>query len=187
MVIGALLLALVVQWALIRPYKIPSKSMAPTLVVGQRVFVDRLGAHLGDPSSGQIIVFHPPPGAELPASQEQCGRPRPSFRSCTQAVPGKAKVTFIKRLVGMPGDRIALRGGHVIRNGRAIPEPYAQSCAEPICNLEEVTVPAGSYFMLGDNRDDSDDSRYWGAVPRANIIGRAVATYWPLKRAGGLH
>lgn len=184
--IGALLLALLIQWALVKPYRIPSDSMAPTLLSGERVFVDRLGARLGDPSFGQIVVFHPSPGAERPVDGQQCAVARAPGQACVRALPGEAEVTFIKRILGVPGDRLTVVGGHVIRNGRPVAEPYAQQCAEEICNLSSFTVPPGSYFMLGDNRDDSNDSRYWGPVPRSHIIGRAVFKYWPLRRLGGM-
>lgn len=185
-VIGALLLALLIQWALVKPYKIPSNSMAPTLVEGERVFVDRLGEHLGDPQRGQILVFRPAPGAERSPGDGQCAVPRRPGTACIRAIPGEAGATFIKRLLGLPGDRISLAGGHVIRNGRPVPEPYAQGCALEICDLQPFTVPPGTYYMLGDNRDDSNDSRYWGPVPRDHIIGRAVLRYWPPSHAGGL-
>lgn len=185
-VIGALLLALLIQWALIKPYKIPSASMAPTLIEGQRVFVDRLGDHFGDPRHGQIVVFHPPDGAERPPGMDECALARIPGTACTRPTKGQAEATFIKRVLGVPGDRIALVGGHVVRNGARVPEPYAQTCTGEICDIREFTVPRGTYFMLGDNRDDSNDSRYWGPVRRDQVIGRAVATYWPLKRVGGL-
>ena len=88
--------------------------------------------------------------------------------------------------VGGPGDKLQVREGHVIRNGKEVDEPYAQTCGGEICNIAEFTVPAGHYFMMGDNRGDSMDSRYWGPLPRDYVIGRAFATYWPPKRIGGL-
>lgn len=185
-VIAALLLALLVQWVLVKPYKIPSRSMLPTLIEGQRVFVDRLSNHFSDPQRGQVVVFHPPAGVARPPGAEQCGTPRLSGTVCARATAGAARVTYIKRVMGVPGDRIEVAGGHVVRNGKPVSEPYAQACAAPICNLATFTVPAGSYFMMGDNRDDSSDSRFWGAVPRENVVGRAFATYWPLDRVGGV-
>jgi signal peptidase I len=185
-VIGALLLALLIQWVLVKPYRIPSGSMLPTLVQGQRVFVDRLSNRFSDPKLGQIVVFHPPKGAARADGQDTCGVPRPPGQICPTAERGEDDLAFIKRVVGLPGDRIALRRGQVIRNGVPADEPYAQRCNEEICNLAEFTVPADSLLMLGDNRDDSNDSRYWGAIPRRNVVGRAFATYWPKDRIGGL-
>ena len=79
-----------------------------------------------------------------------------------------------------------MRDGHVIRNGRRASEPFAAPCGGgPECDLAAIEVPAGHYFLMGDNRGNSDDSRYWGPVPRDQIIGRAVVTYWPLGRIGG--
>lgn len=185
-VVGALVLAVVIQQFVLKPFKIPSLSMAPTLVVGQRVLVNRLGTHFTDPQRGQIAVFYPPAGADVRDASAQCGRVRPATQLCGVATPGTSKQAFIKRVVGVPGDRIALVNGHVVRNGQRVPEPYAQSCAGPECNLSQVTVPAGSYYVLGDNRDDSDDSRYWGPVRAGDVIGQAFATYWPPDRIGGV-
>jgi len=86
----------------------------------------------------------------------------------------------------MPGDRIAVRDGHVIRNGRRASEPFAVPCGGgAACDLDSIVVPAGHYFLMGDNRGNSVDSRYWGPVPRSQIIGHAVATFWPPGRVGG--
>ena len=84
----------------------------------------------------------------------------------------------------MPGDRITVRDGHVIRNGRRASEPFAVPCGAA-CDLDSIVVPAGHYFLMGDNRGNSVDSRYWGPVPRSQIIGHAVATFWPPGRVGG--
>jgi signal peptidase I len=92
----------------------------------------------------------------------------------------------VKRIVGVPGDTIAVRNGHVIRNGKAAAEPFARECSGSACNLGPITIPKGSYFLMGDNRGNSDDSRFWGPVPRSWIIGEAVISYWPLDRVGGL-
>lgn len=184
-VIGALLLALLIQWVLVKPYRIPSESMVPTLAIGQRVLVDRLTENFSDPKVGQIVVFNPPRGAD-DEFDEKCAQPRREATACLTARSGKSSTTYIKRVVGGPGDKLRISGGHVIRNGVAVDESYADSCDEEICNLAEFTVPPGSYYMMGDNRDESSDSRYWGPVPRDYVIGRAFATYWPVKRIGGL-
>jgi len=181
-VIGALLLALLIQWLLVRPYRIPSSSMVPTLQIGQRVLVNRLSNDFGNPTDGQVLVFHPPPGAE----DSQCATVPSGDLPCELAIPGRDKVTYIKRLEGVGGDTLQIVHGHVIRNGRPVHEPYARTSDCEVCNLAAFTVPQGMYFLMGDNRGDSNDSRYWGPVARNNIIGRAFATYWPLKRLGGL-
>jgi signal peptidase I len=184
-VVVALGLALLIQTFLVKPYRIPSPSMEPTLQVGQRVLVNRIGNRFGDPSVGDITVFHPPAGAQAPPG-EQCGGPTPSGQVCLRETRTKTdSITFIKRIVAGPGDRIRIVGGHVIRNGKRVNEPYTAPCAGSGCDFpREVTVPAGHWFMMGDNRGDSDDSRFWGPVPRGWIIGNAFATYWPPKRIG---
>jgi len=179
----ALGLALGIQAFLVKPYRIPSPSMVPTLSVGQRVLVNRIGNNFGDPAVGDVTVFHPPTGAE---SEPQCGvRPQPR-QPCPQPTSGKAEVNFIKRIVAGPGDTLAVRGGYVIRNGKRQSEPFIEPCGSgPECNLTKaITIPKDHYFMMGDNRGASDDSRFWGPVPREWIIGNAFATYWPPKRIG---
>jgi len=186
-VIVALAIALAVQWLLIKPYRIPSGSMEPTLDVGQRVLVNRLSHRLGsEPKVGDVITFHPPSGAdELPP---RCGATPAPGQSCPLPTPGKSKQTFIKRVVGVAGDRIVVREGHVIRNGHATSEPFTATCGGgPSCDRPRaVTVPKGDVFVMGDNRGASDDSRFWGPVPLDWVIGAAFATYWPPRRIGPL-
>jgi len=173
-------LALAVQAWAVKPYKIPSSSMEPTLTVGQRVLVDRL---FFSPHVGQIVVFHPPAGAE----SEQCGRPHPASAACDWPQQSKSNDTFIKRIVAGPGDVITIEDGHVIRNGRRERDSYINPCApqEPDCTFTTpIRIPTGMWFMMGDNRGISDDSRYWGPVPRSWLIGDAFFTYWPPDRIG---
>jgi signal peptidase I len=190
-VAAALFFALTIQALAVKPYRIPSASMEPTLTEGQRILVNRLSHRLGgDPALGDVTVFTPPSGAVTDA----CGIPgqgpfyagAAARRSCSRPTPSRADTTFVKRVVGLPGDTIAVVGGHVLRNGRLAREPFASSCSGAACDLGAVRVPKGSYFLMGDNRGNSDDSRYWGPVPRGWIIGKAFATYWPLGRVGGL-
>ena len=186
----ALGLALGIQAFIVKPYRIPSESMVPTLKVGQRVLVNRLGTHFGDPKVGDILVFHPPSGAEA-SPPSQCGDHPPSGAPCDKPTATKASVNFIKRVVGAPGDTIAVRDGRVIRNGKPTKEPFiSDTCRNDAgagCNFRSpITVPPGHYFMMGDNRGESDDSRFWGPVPTSWIIGEAFATYWPPKRIGTL-
>ena len=182
----ALGLALGIQKFLIKPYRIPSESMVPTLEVGQRVLVNRIGHRFGDPKVGDIVVFHPPAGAET----DTCGdRNRPENAACDTPTRAEASVNFIKRVVAGPGDTIRIIDGHVIRNGKREHDPYIDNtCAHNAnrgCTLSTpITIPPDHWFMMGDNRGESDDSRFWGPVPDKFIIGEAFATYWPPNRIG---
>jgi signal peptidase I len=182
----ALGLALGIQAFLVKPYRIPSESMEPTLDVGQRVLVNRIGTRFSDPSVGDILVFHPPKGSE---QDQQCADPNAGqghSKPCDRETTTSSKVNFIKRVVGGPGDHIAIRHGHVIRNGKPTKEPFIRNCsAGGECDFPTaITVPPDHYFMMGDNRGQSDDSRFWGPVPKKWIIGGAFATYWPPGRIG---
>jgi signal peptidase I len=189
----ALGLALCIQAFIIKPYRIPSGSMEPTLAIGQRVLVNRIGMDLSEPHVGEIAVFHPPEGAE----NEECG-PTPHVikldgAPCSTAVPKEdSSVNFIKRIVAGPGDEIYIKDGHVYRKAAGKSQfvrekdSYIRECgASPECNFPvPIKIPAGHWFMMGDNRGESDDSRFWGPVPTGWIIGQAIATYWPLDRIG---
>jgi signal peptidase I len=183
-VLVAIGLAIAIQAFIVKPYKIPSESMLPTLAVGQRVLVNRLGNDFSDPHIGEIVVFHPPQGAvdQSPA----CGVAVTSMQICPEPTSREASVNFIKRVVAGPGDTISIRDGHVVRNGKLQTETFIAPCGGgPACNYpQSIRVPAGHWFMMGDNRGMSDDSRFWGPVPRKWIIGGAFATYWPIGRVG---
>jgi signal peptidase I len=179
-------LALLIQAFILKPYKIPSSSMVPTLVVYQRVLVNRLDT---SPSLGDIVVFHPPAGAN--PEPPICGNRHQGegyAQACDQPTAQESTQTFIKRVVGLPGDRISIVAGKVIRNGIMERAPFAQPCTIPQqCTFRQpITVPQGDYFMMGDNRGLSDDSRFWGPVPQSWIIGVAFFTYWPPDRIGTL-
>ena len=185
----ALGLALAIQALVVKPYRIPSGSMEPTLAVGERVLVNRIGSHFGAPGIDDIVVFHPPHGADISecgvGGQGQFYSGPQSRYPCSRPTPTRSNQNFIKRVVGLPGDRIAVRDGHVVRNGVEQKEPFARACGSGSdCNLKQITVPAGEFFMMGDNRGQSDDSRFWGPVPKKWIIGSAFATYWPIDRIG---
>jgi signal peptidase I len=186
----ALGLALGIQAFLIKPFRIPSGSMLPTLQIGERVLVNRVGTHFRDPHVGDILVFHPPASADSEQGPQCATDPAPRA-ACSAPGTTRANVNFIKRVVGLPGDRIAVRNGHVVRNGKLQKESFiSHSCdggRGNACNLPNpITVPAGHYFMMGDNRGESDDSRFWGPIPKKWIIGGAFATYWPPRRIGTL-
>jgi signal peptidase I len=185
-VVAALVLALAIQQWVVKPFRIPSGSMEPTLAIGQRVLVDRVTGHFGDPARGDIVVFHPPKGSE--AGGEKCGIPRPSDEPCPAGTKARADANFIKRVVAVPGDRLRVINNHAYVNGKRQPDGFARltPCTE-VCNLRrEITIPPGQFFMMGDNRGQSDDSRDWGPVPKKWIIGEAFFTYWPPKRIGTL-
>jgi signal peptidase I len=155
-------------------YRIPSGSMEPTLKIGQIVTSNNAAMRAHPPALGDIVVFHPPKNYELgcsDASEGQSGGP--GQKPCGVAWKEESSETFIKRVVGLPGDRIAIINGHVYRNGIREKDPYIAPCAgEASCNFPvPITVPRGDYYMVGDNRGESDDSRFWGPVPRAWIIG----------------
>ncbi|MBI5309660.1 MAG: signal peptidase I [Actinobacteria bacterium] len=207
----ALSLALLVQWLIVKPYRIPSESMVPTLVEGQRILVNRVEGRFGSPERGDVVVFNPPSGAgddECGVEEGQrygagdavytaeTGAPDDTLgMACPKPTPGKFSDAYVKRLIGMPGDRLKIIKGHAFINGQQLDEPYINgddNCDDPesyeaSCSFPvEITIPAGHYFMMGDNRNASDDSRFWGPIPAENVIGEAFATYWPPQRIGGL-
>ncbi len=186
----ALGLALAIQAFIIKPYRIPSGSMLPTLRINQRILVDRIGTHFFTPKLGDIVVFHPPQdtgGCADPGQGQTSAGPDPAT-ACDVAQRRNGSVTFVKRVVGLPGDRISIRDGHVIRDGIPEKDSYIVPCGgSGECNFPQtITVPSGDYYMMGDNRPDSDDSRFWGPVPKGWIIGKAFFTYWPPDRVGSL-
>jgi signal peptidase I len=180
-VIVAIGLALLIQAFLIKPYRIPSESMEPTLDVGQRVLVSRVTYHFSTPDRGDIVVFHPPKGA----NSNTCGVQKPDDQACPKPTPERDSVNFIKRIVAVPGDTLSIREGHAIVNGVRQKEDFTRPCAPGTCNFPRpIKIPAGHFFMMGDNRGASDDSRFWGPVPQKWFIGQAFFTYWPPKRIG---
>jgi signal peptidase I len=165
-------------------YRVPSPAMAPTLRTGQHVEV--LLDRDYSPRLGDIVVFHPPAGAE--AEWPICGNPQQgagSSAACSTPTPQRSSRQWIKRIVAGPGDTLAIKDGGVIRNGEPQEEPYrVLPCdkgldlglpPDPSCNFPDaIIIPPDHYFVLGDNRGASDDSRFWGPVPRAWIIGRVA-------------
>lgn len=182
----ALTLVLAAQAWLIKPYQIPSGSMEPTLDIGQRVLVNRFIYHFKDPKIGNIVVFHPPAGAD---NGTECGVQPKAGEPCPEPTAAESSQNFIKRIVAGPGDTLSVKEGHPVVNGvEKTDEPYINPCGDSsFCNMPKtITIPPDHYFMMGDNRGASDDSRFWGPVPRSWIIGEAFATYWPPDRIGTL-
>jgi signal peptidase I len=177
--------AFLIQSFLVKPYQIPSASMLPTLERGQRILVNRLAT---DPGVGDVVVFHPPAGSGRDFGT-QCGDPGQGpghAEPCDRPTRQESSQTFVKRVVGLPGDRLRISRGDVYRDGVRETGSYIQPCTDPTaCTFSRtITVPKGDYYMMGDNRGDSDDSRYWGPVPQSWIIGTAFFTYWPPSRLG---
>ena len=170
----AVLAVLVFQAEVAKPYRIPSPSMEPTLHCAQpatgclgrfsdRVIANRLVYRFHEPERGDIVVFDTPEAAEA---------------SCPSGG------TFIKRIVGLPGEVVSMRNGYVFIDGDRLSEPYLANAYRGRETGTWPRVADRSYFVLGDNRTMSCDSRRWGVVPRGNIIGRAELRYWPPARIG---
>jgi signal peptidase I len=173
----AVAFALLLQAYVVKPYAIPSGSMLGTLRPGDRVLVNRVVYRLHEPHRGDVIVFK---------------------------YPRDTHVAFIKRVVGVPGDVLQVHGGRLYVNGSRLDERYVHrtngaidptdaagpiggtTMSPPWSLARPFTVPHGAYFVMGDNRTNSDDSRDWGVVPRADIIGEGFVTYWPVSRWGVL-
>ncbi len=155
--VGFVALAAVVALAVLgEAYRVPSESMAPTREVGDRI----VAMDLGDPEVGDVVILNPPQGA---MEEQTCGEQVPPGQLCPRATKQRASVTFVERVVGTGGDRIAVRDGHVIRNGKRASEPYAERCEGEACTFTgEVTVPDGAVFLMGDNR---------GALARQPLLG----------------
>ncbi|MGH3104981.1 MAG: signal peptidase I [Gaiellaceae bacterium] len=168
---GAVLVVLLLKAFVVNPYRIPSSSMEPTLhcarpsqgcesETSDRVLANRFIYHLREPKRGDVVVFETPPQALV-----RCG----------------AGGVFVKRLVGLPGETVSERNGRIFIDGKPLDEPYVQ-----LGRRDEESggwdVPPGHYFMMGDNRRNSCDSRVWGAVARDHLIGTVFARYWPPSR-----
>ncbi len=163
---GSLATALAVKAVALDARYVPSESMVPTLEVGDYFLLDKLSLRFRDPKRGDVVCFRPPPQMRLKGTGLDGG-----------------SVCFVKRVVGVPGDRVCVRHGRLHVNGVAQREPYVGSRAS--YSMRATTVPSGHVFVLGDNRDASYDSHVWGALATDRLLGLALCTYWPLRRACG--
>lgn len=162
---------------------IPSGSMKPTLIEGDRIFVERVSRFFTTPERGQIMVFYPP-------SEPLAKNPLAIFERLTGFFC--KDIAYIKRVIGMPGDKILIKpdadGRYAVYiNGKRLKEDYIMDDYDYIPCSEKMfcgpmTVPKDNYFMMGDNRGNSQDSRFWGFLPRNRFVGRAVFLFWPLNR-----
>jgi signal peptidase I len=171
-IVGAILIVLAIKQWIINPYRIPSSSMEPTLHCARpalgcqarfsdRVLACRICYDFTSPKRGDIVVFNTPPKAA-----QVCG----------------SGGVFVKRLIGLPGEVWQEKNGYIYINGKKLNEPYVPADERGDESLPARKIPAGQYFMMGDNRTGSCDSRKWGTVPRHDLIGKVVATYWPPNR-----
>ncbi len=156
---GALLVAFVIKTFLLQAFYIPSLSMAPTLQINDRVLVNKVSYDLHDVHRGDLVVFESPPN-ESSESKD-----------------------LIKRVIGLPGETVESRDGRMVVNGQVLDEPYLDTdvVTGP---LEKVTVPPNHVWVMGDNRANSRDSRFFGAIPESLIIGRAFVRVWPVTAIG---
>jgi signal peptidase I len=169
---GAVGIVIGVKFYVVNPYRIPSSSMEPTLHCARpgpgcearfsdRVLANRLIYHFRDPKRGEIVVFNTPE-----AAKQRCG----------------AGGVFVKRIIGLPGDVWSERAGYVYINGKRLNEPYIRPRRRDHETKAPLKIGPGRYFMMGDNRAASCDSRVWGTVPRKLLIGEVFFTYWPPNR-----
>ena len=186
----AFVLALVLKTFVVQAFYIPSSSMEPTLQVGDRVLVNKLAYAFREPERGEVVVFTQRDAADLGPEPGLVDRVIGSVTSGLGfARPGARD--FIKRIIGLPGDVIEMREGVVLVNGEPLPEARTTEggyLSEPDLNdFGPVTVEPGHYFMMGDNRPNSSDSRFsLGQIPRDDIVGRAFVIIWPVGQAGSL-
>jgi len=158
----ALFLALFIRAFVAEPRYIPSHSMLPTLEVGDRLVVEKISYHFHPPARGEIVVFDPPQQLQI---------------------QGYAKdQAFIKRVIGTPGETVQIQNGKVYLNSIPLKEDYIAE--PPKYQMEAVRVPEDQLFVMGDNRNNSNDSHVWGFLPKQNIIGHACYRFWPLSRIG---
>ena len=158
----ALLVSSFARVFVFQTYYSPSASMEPTLLIGDRIIVDKLSVTFGTVNTGDIIVFKAPA-----AVATQCG---------------DSVSDLVKRVVGVPGDKVSSKGDTILINGVALKENWPHNEPLGARAIEKQVVPANSYFVIGDNHPDSCDSRYWGYVPRKNIIGKVFVRIWPFSR-----
>jgi signal peptidase I len=158
--------ALLVRNYVVQSFSIPSPSMTPTLATGDRLLVEKLSFQVREVRRNEIVVFRVPESVKKRAGTN-------------------SEDDFVKRVVGLPGDIIQIANSQVTINGKVIEEKFLPKGTQT-SDLPRFVVPIDEYFVMGDNRTNSFDSRYWGTVPRKNLIGRVVFRFWPLSRVGGV-
>lgn len=182
LIIAALAIAVVIKTFFLQAFWIPSSSMEDTLLINDRVMVNKLAYRVGDLQRGHIVVFDDPRGGAAP----QEGILEATRRNISEAVGlSVPRTEFIKRVVGLPGERVEIIDNQVLIDGTPIEEPYLKT-GSLMPDFGPVVVPAGEMFVMGDNRNSSQDSRYFGSVPTDTVVGRAFVIMWPPSRWSGL-
>ena len=181
----AVAVAVVVRALVAQAYYIPSASMVPQLRVDDRVVVSRVAYHLHPPNRGDIVVFKAPPSLDTASSKS--GNPVSRFFRSIGVALGvtEDQTVLIKRVIALPGETVSARGGHVYVGQDVLIEPYLPP-GVITSDFGPVKVPAGEVWLMGDNRANSEDSRFFGPVPVHTIIGRAIWKVWPPWRASFL-
>lgn len=178
------LVAVVLVFALVRPllvqsFWIPSGSMRPTLLEHDMILANKFIYRLGPPRRGDVVVFQAPPGVDIPALPGQGSAGQSLFHMGQD---------LVKRLVALPGETVEVRAGEgVFINGKPLPERYISWDRLPSYDMGPIRVPAGCYFVLGDNRNNSLDSHIWGTLPAQQLRGKAMLLFWPPGRFGLIH
>jgi len=182
LILMAFVLALLIKTLLVQAFFIPSGSMEPTLMPGDRVIVVKVPYYFHDPQRGDVIVFEDPD----PSKQPDRGLVGGFFHWLVQGLGAAPpdNEDFIKRVIGLPGETVWAKGGNVYVDGKKIDDPYAQMTDD----FPKTKVPDGTLFVMGDNRGNSLDSRFGlGYVPLDQVIGKADLVIWPPSRAGGIN
>ncbi len=189
LVVLAAVIALVLRAFVAQAFSIPSASMSPQLLVGDRVVVSKLAYRLHDPNRGDIVVFDCPPGAGCPDDDEDldAGLLVRGLHGLAEAVGLRQPSTeeYIKRVIALPGERVEGRDGAVYVEGRRLVEPYLPPSAT-IVEFQSTTVPLGQLWVMGDNRTNSSDSRSFGPIDADTVVGRATHRVWPPTRTAFL-
>ena len=177
LVVMAVVIAVVVKTFVAQAFYIPSGSMLPQLQIDDRVVVSKVSYRLHDPRRGDIVVFDAPGGGP----EKSDPLPERLLRGLAQSIGIMAPSTdeYIKRVIGLPGERVEGRQGKVLVDGREVIEPYLPA-GTSTDDFPAVTVPPDTVFVMGDNRSNSADSRVFGPIPRSTVVGRAIVRVWPL-------